>query len=152
MASILVKARFNESKHQMTVEVELVNGVKPPINPFGFEFTLMFKDLTATFNQQSVYGWFRRVVDYIRDYNVLNAIQAGDFAGATHVVINIDRDGVLQTYSVADFDVWTPALVDSVAVCLPVESGWVKDGSTIYLDNTAKRMYEKFLEDFGKKV
>jgi len=147
MSNFSVNARFNESKHQMTTATAANGTPLPTIE--GVQFGFMVKDTTAAFNQVALKSRYYDVIDYVRDHNVLNDIQAGDYAGNTHLMVSMERDGTVTVQVVPLSDWWALAPVDSVSVALPIDAGWIVQlGSTVYLDSVAKRVFEKARETF----
>lgn len=146
MANVAVVAGFNQSKHQMGI-AEAANGVALP-NILGTDFGLMVKDSTAQFNQLEIKSRYFDVVDYIRDHNVLNEIKAGDHDGNSHLMVSMARNLTVTVQVVPAYAWWALAPVDSISIALPVQSGWVKDGSTVYLGNVSKRVFEVLRESF----
>lgn len=150
MANVQIGARFNESKHQFTVEVLPQD---TPISALeGTRMGLILKQVEDTsFNQEQFFSLYGKAVDYVRDNNILNQIAAGDFDGNNHLVVSIERDGTTTSQAVTG-NVAGACPDDSISLAIPVQAGWSKESSTVYLDNIAKRLHEKFLEDFAKKV
>jgi hypothetical protein len=148
MTNLVVHARFNESKHQMYTE-EMVDGLAPSTNPAGTEIALIIKNATAAFNQVSLKSRFFDAIDYTRDNNVLNDIAAGLYVGNSHIQIAFDVTGAVTFALVPDgTPAWSVAPENSMSVNIPVASGWAKDGSTVYLTNVGKRLFEKARETF----
>lgn len=146
MTNLSVTAGFNESKHQMIATQEDDGVALPNIN--GTRFGFMIKDATQSFNQVSLKARYYDAVDYMRDENVLTRLKAGEFGPTGHVMVSLDITGAVTFQVVADYIWWAAAPTNSVTVAIPIESGWAKDGSTVYLTNVAKRAYEKARETF----
>lgn len=146
MANVAVVAGFNQSKHQMGVD-QAADGVALP-NLLGTHFGLLFKDTAPEFNQVALKSRYFDVIDYIRDNNILDGIGAGAFPGFSHIIVSMSRNGSVIVNVVTDFAWWDVAPTDSVSVALPLEAGWAKEGSTVYLTNVAKRVFEKVRETF----
>jgi hypothetical protein len=151
MTNLTVHAGFNKSKHQMYTEA-MADGVAPAVNPQGTEMALIIKDATVAFNQVSLKSRFFDVIDYVRDANVLNDIAAGLYDGNSHIQISMDITGTVAVVVIPANTCWLTQPVNSVSVNIPVASGWAKDGSTVYLTNVAKRLFEKARETFLVKL
>jgi hypothetical protein len=148
MTNLVVHAGFNQSKHQMHTEL-MPDGSAPLTNPSGTEIALIIKNATAAFNQVALKSAFFDAIDYTRDQNVLNDIAAGLYAGNTHIQIAFDVTGGVTFALVPDGTAaWSVAPENSMSVNIPVQSGWAKDGSTVYLTNVAKRLFEMCRETF----
>lgn len=146
MANVSVTVGFNQSKHQMTT-AQAADGVALP-NILGTHLGLMIKDSSPEFNQVSLKSRFYDVIDYAREQRVLNRIQAGEFGTTGHVMLSIARDRTITFNIEAGYLWWDAAPTDTITIAIPIESGWVKDGSTVYLTNTAKRLFEKVRETY----
>lgn len=150
MANVQIGARFNESKHQFEVHVLPQDTPIPALA--GTRMGLILKQVEdATFNQEQFFGLYGKAIDYVRDNNILNQIAAGDFGSNNHLLVSLERSGNVSVQPVTG-NVAGACPDDSISLAVPVQSGWAKESSTVYLDNTAKRLHEKFLEDFAKKV
>ena len=148
MPNVQVTARFNESKHEMLIDVT-GDGLPPPAAA-GTRMALLAKEISAlTYNQQQFYGYYRDALDYVRDNNVLNDIAAGDYEAFNHLMVSLTADGSVTAQGVTG-NLYTSAPANSISLAIPVQAGWAREGQTIELDNIGKRLYEKFLEDFLK--
>lgn len=145
MPNLAVTTRFNESKHQMTTEQ--TDDAVPIADITGTRFGVLFKTLSQGFNQVAFKSHYYDVIDYCRDNNVLDRINAGEWTG-THLLVSADRNGDITVVTLAAGVWWSPAPDDSVSIAIPMAAGWVADGSTVYLNNIAKRTYEKVRETY----
>ena len=148
MTSYAITTRFNESKHQMTVQT---TGNSVPIdNITGTRFGFMSKDLIGLPSQVAIKSFFYRVIQHIRDENILNEIQAGDHGPTGSLLISIQIDtGQIRKLVRTTPDWWIGVFTNTIVVAIPLEAGWSRDdASTLYLDSVAKRTFEKMRETF----
>jgi len=152
MPNIQVQALFNQSKHQMQTDFE-IDGV-PTADPANGSMVILLKEVkSAIYNQQQMYSLFTRAVNGVREQNLLDSIAAGDWDLYSHVAISLTREGggyLVQGVEANNLYLTVPA--ESISISIPTNSVWTDNSASIYLDTIAKRLYEKFLEDFAKKV
>lgn len=150
MATIQISAAANAAKKDFTVETTA--DVAPTVQGAN-EIGVLWKHIPAPFNFQMFHGLLIKAVEYALTARLLDAIANGDYAASEYVMVSIERDGGITLAGVADGagnPPYTAAPVDSVSLIIPVVNDWVANGSTVELTSFAKRIYERFLEDYAK--
>ena len=147
MTNVAVTCRFNESKHQMTFQE--VADATPITDISGTRLGLMFKTIDNSLSKVALKSFFYDVLDFVRDNNILNKIKAGDYGPTGVLVVTATSVTAITAQAVTNGAWWLAVADQSVSVAIPLEAGWSRDdASTLYLDATGKRVFEKMREAY----